>query len=141
MSLNEIREFVLDWSKGIKFNEHTYDKSLKINGQNFRIRPDDTFYIDNEVIIVEYERTKRPVESITKYFWLFNNTDWLEYNRSIKLFFIIATDELKQNNIRVETVILLGNLLEKEYPNNFKFRFLHYHELEERRIKTELKAL
>lgn len=140
MTLDEIREEVLNWSKGIVFNRHTYDKILEVGGVKFKIRPDDTFYLDDQVIIVEYERTRRPVESITKYFWLLKNTEWLSLGIPIKLLFVIASPELKASNIRLETIVLLGDMLKEEYPQEFSFSFLYYPELSEQRIQTELKA-
>jgi len=45
---------------------HKDNQVLKIGAKNYRIIPDDVFIEGAFLYIVEYENTKRPVESISK---------------------------------------------------------------------------
>ena len=84
--------------------------------------PDEAFYFEDKVILVEFESNKRMVESISKYWWLFRNTDWLKNKIKLELHFVILKSH--DDQIREESVQILGNELAKQEAN-FKF---HYHE-------------
>ncbi len=112
---------------------------LQLNGRNYRIMPDDAFYHSDRVLLFEYENNKRPVESISKYFWLFNNTEWLKENIKIKLLLTINNQEVEaEYAIRTESIQILGKKLNQEYPNNFDFHFLNYSELTEENLLAKL---
>jgi hypothetical protein len=140
--MNLARDIVLEYSASKKYLEHRNDKSLILNGSNYRIRPDDAFYQKDCVIAIEYESNKRPVESISKYFWLFENTDWLKNTVTIHLLFIITNPDLsKKYEIRLKSIQILGNHLQNMYPKNFKFRYLDYSEINHQNITTRLNDL
>ncbi len=88
---------------------------------NYRIRPDEAYYFEDKVILVEFESNKRLVESISKYWWLFKSTDWRSNNIKLELHFKI----LKSHNdeIREESVRILGEELSRQEPN---FTFFYY---------------
>ena len=102
--------------------EHLHNKKLIVNNSNYRIIPDDRFYSDKEMILIEYENTKRPVESISKYWWLFINTKWLNEKIRIKLFIIGLNDNHK--GIRDESIEILGLELKLKFPESFDFYYI-----------------
>lgn len=96
---------------------------LTAEGRDFRIIPDENFEFPQGHLLIEYERTKRPVESIAKYWWLFyRQKDWLPLKKKIVLILILLNSEV--NEIRSESVKLLGKELEKRFPQLFKFFFI-----------------
>src|SRR5690606_6249239 len=101
---------------------HSSDKQLVVNNKKYSIRPDEYFLFDN-IIVVEYENTKRPVESISKYWWLFHKTDWLSNNIEMSLIFISVYP--KANRIRKESILILGKELESKFSNKLKFYFVY----------------
>lgn len=119
---------------------HIDNKSLKIGNINYRIQPDDSYILnDSEIILIEYENNKRPVESISKYWWLFEKTDWLDRRIIIKLLLIITNPSL--NEIRYDSIVLLGQELSKRYPDKFYFVCLDYQDLQPENINQKLSTL
>ena len=95
------------------------NRQLKINGKPFRLRPDEHFVYPHGHLLVEYELNRRPVESISKYWWLLCRSDWLENGQRIALVIMLLDSAV--NDIRAESVELLGHELEKRYPEAFSF--------------------
>lgn len=112
-----------------------------INGdKHYQIRPDDAFLYEDNILLVEYENNDRPVESISKYYWLFENTKWLEEaDLKIKLLLTINTPGI--NAIRRQTIPILGEKLKKEYPQMFDFCFIDFNELNEENLIFQLENL
>lgn len=98
-------------------------KKLKINENNYRIMPDEQYIFPEKIILFEYEKNKRPVESITKYWWLLKKTDWLTQNINLELFLILENPKIDE--IRQESCELLGKLLESQY-HSFRFHFFRF---------------
>ncbi len=114
---------------------------LKLNLNKYRIMPDDAFYYPNRVLLFEYENNARPVESISKYFWLLKNTDWLKENIKIKLLLAINKEKLGKDEIRTQSIQIWGNLLNQLFPNDFDFHFLNFDELNEENLLAELERM
>ncbi|MDM1050357.1 MULTISPECIES: hypothetical protein [Sphingobacterium] len=94
MTINETKKIVSSYfEKNTTCIECKSDKKLIVNSNKYRIRPDDAFYFANKVFIMEYENNLRPVESISKYFWLFRQTDWLKEN--IKILMLLTINNSK----------------------------------------------
>jgi len=106
-------------------------QKLKILNENFRIMPDDQFIFNDRIILFEYEKNKRFVESISKYWWLYKKTKFAEYNQFVFLFLIICLE--KPDSIRLETCELLGKMLENEF-NTFRFNLITYNNCDLRAI-------
>jgi hypothetical protein len=140
MTIEETRKIVLSFFENDrKALIHNYDKKLIFNGHSFQIRPDDAFYFPNKVIIVEYENNLRPVESISKYFWLFTKTEWRKEKLKIYLLLTINNSRLENNyKIRTESIQILGDELKKQYPDLFDFSFLNYSDLNKDKLVSEL---
>ena len=86
MTITECENIIIPYFKNNFMDyEHSHGKKLIVNGSNYRIRPDDRFRNNHQMIIVEYENTKRQVESISKYWWLRKNTSWIDESIVIKL--------------------------------------------------------
>lgn len=140
MTIEETRQIVLSFfEKNRNVLVHTDDKKLFHNGHSFQIRPDDAFYFSDKVIIVEYENNLRPVESISKYFWLFEKTEWLNEKLKICLLLTINNRRLAEDyKIRTESIQILGAELQKQYSVLFSFHFLNFTDLNQDRIFNEL---
>jgi hypothetical protein len=137
MTIEETREIITAYLNDLHdYLSHTIETRLEINGNNYRIEPDDAFYYPDRVLIFEYENNKRPVESISKYFWLLKRTNWLNENKKIKL--LITINNNRPNEIRNDSVEILGNLLNHLYPNNFEFQFLNNIELTEENLLEKI---
>lgn len=115
------------------------DKQLVYKHNHYHIRPDEAFLYNNNVIIIEYESTPRPVESISKYWWLLKNTNWLENKTKIKYCIFVLEDH--NQNIRRETVIILGEELETKYQEYFEFNYLLPEKICSENIIEKLKNL
>jgi len=112
--------------------KHLHNRNLNVNNVNFRLVPDDRFDWNDDIILIEYENTKRPVESISKYWWLFKNTDWLKKDKRIKLL-VIGLNEAHKG-IRDETLRILGSELELLFKNAFKFFYIPWNTVSEKEI-------
>ncbi len=112
-----IKKYYMQHLKNILFNKQLILKNVK-----YSIRPDEYFVFENKITVIEYEKTKRPVESISKYWWLLHKTDWLINNMEMSLIFISLNP--KTNKIRKESILLLGKELEAKFINNFHFYFV-----------------
>jgi ribosomal protein S17E len=121
------------------FLNHTHNTALIYGGVSYRIEPDDAFYYQDNILLVEYENNKRPVESISKYYWLFKNTNWLEAGLKIKL--LLTINKGRINAIRTETIKILGDELTEKYPSKFNFCFIEYNALNEETLISELENL
>ena len=121
------------------FLKHRRDRTLVYEGNSYRIRPDDAFYYQDNILLVEYENNARPVESISKYYWLFENTNWLKEALKIKLLLTINIENI--NTIRTETIQILGNELKAKYPLKFDFCFIEYNALNEETLVASLENL
>ncbi len=119
-----------------KYLEHLDNKQLQLNKIKYRIQPDDTYIFKTKVIAIEYEKTKRPVESISKYWWLFTRTDWLEHAILLKTAILILNP--KPNLIREDSLKILGEELALEYPKYFEFFYLPYNKIDKDNIRNLL---
>ena len=140
MTIDKTRQIILSYFDNNKrFLVHNYDKKLISNGNTFQIRPDDAFYFNDKVIIIEYENNLRPVESISKYFWLFTKTEWLKENLRIILLLTVNNSRVEKNyKIRTESIQILGHELKKQYPKLFDFYFINYSDLKKEKLVGEL---
>ncbi len=114
-------------------------KELSINNVKYYIKPDEAVYYSNQILIIEYENTRRPIESVTKYFWLIKNTGWINENLKINLLLTLnnsKSDTGKQ--IRAESSQLIGNLLMELYPQHFNFFMIRYKDLSTEKIFNAL---
>jgi hypothetical protein len=142
MTIQETREVILLYFENNQnFLNNRTNHKLQFNNNGYRIRPDDAFYFPDQVLLFEYENNKRPVESISKYFWLLKETAWLNENVKIKLLLTINNETVGNNEIRVQSIKILGNILNQQYPNNFDFHFLNYNELTEENLLAELEKM
>lgn len=101
---------------------HRSEQALIIDQETFRIQPDEQFGFAGGELLVEYEKTRRPVESVSKYWWLFHTYPDLQEQRRLALVLILL--DPKVNQIRAETVELLGEHLEALYRDYFSFHFV-----------------
>jgi hypothetical protein len=102
--------------------EHMSEKELKVDGTNGHIIPDDTYEVSDCIIAIEYENTKRPVESITKYWWLLTCTNWLTHAKMLKVVLLPLRPDFVRS--RIEVIPILGNQLAAMYPQYFQFYYL-----------------
>jgi hypothetical protein len=116
---SEIIKEILTPAKPIIYKSRS---ELTIGDSCYRIQPDEHFMFTNTHLLIEYEKNKRPVESISKYWWLFYRSNWLQNKQKLILVFILLDDYC--NQIRSETVSLLGQELEKRFPESFNFFFI-----------------
>jgi len=125
---------------GIRYLEHKDDSELTFGGKHYYIRPDCTYILPNKIVVFEIEKNIRPVESISKYWWLFKKTDWVSNN--IKLICcIFLIERALDSPIRVEAVSILGEELEKLYPILFKFKCLTEKWIKECNLKELIRTL
>lgn len=142
MDIKQVQQLVHQYMKSVEYINHTEDKVLALNNVSFRIRPDDSFYFKDRIVLIEYENNLRPVESISKFYWLFEKTDWLEYKLPIHLLFIITNERVeKKYKIRTESIEILGKKLMLLQPEHFKFSFINNSEISQTKIESELKRL
>ncbi|MBL1410108.1 hypothetical protein [Sphingobacterium faecale] len=142
MTTNDTKQIVALYFEEKNHITHKYDKKLIINNRKYRIRPDDAYYFANKVVIVEYENNLRPVESISKYLWLFRKTNWLNENIKISLLLTINNCKVESDyKIRTESILELGELLKQLYPDHFDFSLLSYSDLDNDNINISLDLL
>jgi len=122
MDLDNCRSLVKKLVRETKQISPKSCRQLTAEGMEFRIKPDENFEFPQGHLLIEYEQTKRPVESIAKYWWLFYQTHWPHLKKKIVLILILINSEV--NQIRSESVDLLGKELEKRFPEIFKFFFI-----------------
>ena len=123
MTNDECKKIIQKLFSEIDFEKHLDDKQLWVNGKSYRIKPDDAYYFLNQTIyLIEYEYNKCPVESISKFWWLFKETDIFDQVSKIKLL-LITTNE-KTGEIRNRSIEILGEELEDQYPDKFEFYFI-----------------
>ncbi len=117
---------------------HHSNEALIAGARKFRIRPDDNFEFRGGHLLIEYEDTKRPVESISKYWWLFYKTEWPQTNRRIALVFFLVN--LHVDQIRSESVNILGGELEKKFPTLFSFFFVPPNAMSSKEVQAVLRG-
>ncbi len=140
MTIEETRQIIIPYFEANQdFEHHKKGCMLKLNINKYRIMPDDAFYYPNKVLLFEYENTDRPVESISKYFWLLKGTTWL--NEKVKIRLLLTINTAGINEIRIQSIPILGNLLNQLFPNNFDFHFLNYSQLTEKNLLVELEKM
>lgn len=140
MTIVETRQLILKYFEDNQNGFiHQANRMLKINDNKYQIKPDDAFYYANKVLLFEYENTKRPVESISKYWWLLKKINWLK--EDIKIKFLITINNPKPNIIRTESIQILGEELKEKYPNNFDFHFISYSDLTPENIIAKLNEM
>lgn len=98
---------------------HQCRSQLQVGDKKFRVQPDEQFLFKRGQLLVEYERTRRPVESVSKYWWLLYATDWRKTKQRVALVVLLLDDSV--NEIRVETIELLGEKLHRTLPRTFGF--------------------
>lgn len=103
------------------FVSHARRSKLCWLGNNYRIMPDEAFYFEKKIVLVEFESNKRLVESISKYWWLYKRTDWKKLNVLTELHFVVLNSH--QSDIREESVIILGEELASQESY---FSFLYH---------------
>jgi hypothetical protein len=121
------------------FGKHLSNKQLVVRDMRFRIKPDDAYIYNDRVLIIEYENTKRPVESISKYWWLFEKNQWKSLQ--VKMCYCIFLLGRDSNEIRRESILILGRELSAKYPDLFFFYCLDQHEISETTIITFLEKV
>lgn len=140
MDLTECKDIVRAFFKEHKISDKLKEnKQLFYNNKSYFIRPDEAFLYKDHVIIIEYESTKRPVESISKYWWLFKVKKWNKQRIKIKYCIFIIKDHGEK--IRSKTVIILGKALARKYPNLFEFNYLLPKKICKENIIEKLKNL
>ncbi|CAN5702674.1 hypothetical protein BH20ACI4_BH20ACI4_10710 [soil metagenome] len=140
MDIEETQQIILTYLEANHpFLNHTRDIALTYGNIPYQIRPDEAFYYQDNILLVENENNKRPVESISKYFWLFKNTNWLVTGLRIKLLLTINKEGI--NAIRTETIQILGNELTEKYPSEFDFCFIEFNDLNEETLISKLEIL
>ena len=113
---------------------------LRQNGNPYHIEPDETYLDGNSVYVIEYEYgPKRPVESITKYWWLLHRTRWLEEGVKLKCALFLLSS--KPGPLRLDTCALLGDELALKHPAAFEFACLMPSEVSEQSLNSTLKSL
>jgi len=143
MTIEEAKNTIINLLKNDRsIVERKSDKRLIVNGYNYQIRPDEAFYYNDKVFIVEYENNKRPVESISKYHWLFKETAWLNQGLVIYLLFIICNEDLERKYpIRTKSVEILGYDLSQKYQEKFNFSFINYSELKTAQLENAVQSM
>lgn len=96
---------------------------LTWKGNIYRIKPDEAFYFKDKIILIEFESNKRLVESISKFWWLYKDTDWPKHEIEVELHFVILKSH--RSEIRERSVQILGEELSKQVKN-FNFFFYPY---------------
>ena len=115
---------------------HFTDQNLVVDGESYSIRPDDTYALRDAIVAIEYEDTKRPVESITKYWWLLMCTSWLTHKVPLKCVLFPLRDDFVRS--RIEVIPILGRELAAKYPGAFQFYSLMPGELTEQALHSVL---
>lgn len=140
MNIQETREIIIHYFEAImNFNLHKKGCMLRFGNNTYRIMPDDAFYYDDKVLLFEYENNLRPVESISKYFWLLENKALL--NEKVKIKLLLTINNVAINEIRTQSIQILGNILNQNYPKVFEFHYLTYNELSEENLKNKLDVM
>ncbi len=138
MTKEETQKIILKYFRDFKPKSGC---ELRFNKNKYRIKPDDAFYLSDKILLFEYENNKRPVESISKYFWLLNELDWLNENIKIKLLITINNEKLGNDKIRTQSILILGKLLKQIKSDYFDFHFLNFGELSEEALLAELEDM
>lgn len=143
MNLDTTRKIILSYIQAkCLFYHHTQNQILSFNGKTYRVRPDEAFYFSDNILLIEYENNLRPVESISKYFWLFEKTNWIKEAVKINLLLTINNQKIETNyKIRIETIQILGNELKRQYTSMFNFCLISYSDLNESKIITQLQKI
>jgi len=123
MEIKQCKTVVKTFLNKKKSKLYASNKQLVLNKKKYRIRPDDIYYFSEFVLLIEYENNKRPVESISKYWWLLEKIkkDGICCD---KLKFCIFLINNNIDEIRKESVRILGDELSKKYPDIFEFHYL-----------------
>ncbi|HST04948.1 MAG TPA: hypothetical protein VLQ48_09450, partial [Chloroflexia bacterium] len=112
------------------------EKELTVDETNYHIIPDDLYIASDCIIAIEYENTTRPVESITKYWWLLTCTDWLKHARMLKVVLLPLRPDFTRS--RIEVIPLIGYHLADMYPRYFQFYYLWPEEMQSNNIEELL---
>lgn len=140
MTISECENIIKLFFKNNSQNyKQLHNRKLNLNNENFRIVPVDRFDWYDDIILIEYENTKRPVESISKYWWLLKKTDWLKKDKRIKLLVIGLNQAHK--GIRDETLRILGSELELLFKDVFKFYYIPWNTVSEKEILKMLNKI
>ena len=106
------------------------DSIYKQSREKGSIKCDIFYKYPDKLIVIEIEQTKRPVESITKYWWLLESTDWYVNYEGLKIQYLIIFRPFKykdkwkmQMESRREQVKLIGTYLSEKYD------FFNFNEL------------
>ena len=140
MNIHDTRKIILSYFEtNCLFSQHTHGKILSFNGKTYQIRPDDAFYYPDNILVIEYENNLRPVESISKYLWLFKKSNWVREALKINLLLTINNQRIEKDyKIRTESIQILGDELKRQYPLMFNFCFINYSNLNEEKLIKEL---
>lgn len=144
MELQDYKRIVHDFFSTAHPLEHRDDRPFTFRGTRYYFRPDDTYIFPEYIIVIEYEAGDRPVESITKYWWLLSNPKWHEHNIKLKCLFLATRDlssHRKYTRHRIEIVPILGDELVAKFPNAFEFYFMPAEKITEVSIHRILKQL
>lgn len=108
------------------FGDSIYKRSQKKGS----IKCDIFYEYPGKLIVIEIEQTKRPVESITKYWWLIEKTDWYKKYEGFNIQYLIVFRPFKykgkwkmQMESRREQVNLIGTYISEKYE------FFNFNEL------------
>ena len=138
MMLRDCQTIVRELVSSANPLSHRARSVLAADGESFRIMPDEDFRFRRGHLLVEYESNKRPVESVSKYWWLFQETKWPKVRRRVEVVFLLLKDH--ENQIRPESIVLLGRELQGRYPSLFRFSFIPPSGLKRARIREVLTA-
>lgn len=127
------------FSSVLRHYQHFHGRQLTMNNNKYMIQPDETYITKSEVIIVEYEKNKRPVESISKFWWLLKKTNWISEGVIIKMLLIGLNPVHK--GIRSDSIEILGHELEKQFPDQFKFFYIPHDKVTTEEIMQNLKLI
>lgn len=119
MDLKSCEEIVHEYMGKRRPISHQCRSQLQADGRKFRVKPDEQFLLKRGHLLVEYEGTRRPVESVSKYWWLLYATDWRKTRQRVGLVVLLLDDSV--NEIRVQSIELLGEKLHRALPRTFGF--------------------
>jgi hypothetical protein len=97
-----------------KPSSHTLEQDLISTQLSSSPKPDETFEFPGGIVAVEYERDQ-PSQSIQKYWWLFNQTDYLKSGKKLALV-TITINPGAETQEQTERLRALGKGLEKKFP-------------------------
>ena len=115
---NVVRSYLL----GLKPSAHRICQDLPSDSFSCRPQPDEAFDFPGGSVVVEYE-SETPLQSVQKYWWLLNNSDYLPEDKKLALV-VIVLDAYAQPVDQVERQKSLASKLEAAFPGRFWFFYV-----------------